>query len=274
MNEIDTYLMENIEEAIRLDIKTDPEAVRRQAKFCGIAPGLRILDAGCGSGKVTSILQEMIQPDGEIVGIDYSEERISYANEHFGDNSNIKFHVRNLLSPPVEIRKFDIVWVRFILEYFRKESFDIVKNLSSTLKPGGCMCLIDLDYNCLNHYKLQPRVENQLHKLISSLEKKHNFDPYAGRKLYSYLYDLGYEGIEIDLMAHHLLYGKIKEEELFNWTKKIETVSKKTKEIFHGYPGGNEGFFRDYRDFILDPRRFTYTPVIICKGFRPPNPTS
>ena len=274
MNEIDTYIMENIDEAIRLDIKTDPEAVRRQARFCGVSPGLRVLDAGCGSGKVTSILHEMLQPDGKIIGIDYSEGRISYANEHFGDESNIEFHVHDLMHPPIKFGNFDIIWVRFFLEYFRKESFDIVKNLSSVLKPGGCMCLIDLDYNCLNHYELHPRVENQLNRLISRLEKEHNFDPYAGRKLYSYLYDLGFKEIKIDLMAHHLLYGEIKEEVLFNWSKKIEIVTKKTEDLFYEYPGGNMGFFADYRDFFIDPRRFTYTPVIICKGFKPLNPAS
>lgn len=268
MHSADTYLMENIQEAIRLDIKTDPEEVRRQAGFCGIAPGLRVLDAGCGSGRATSILHEMLQPDGEIIGIDYSEARISYANKQFGGKPGISFQVRDLLSPPGNLGDFDIIWVRFFLEYFRRESFDIVKNLSSILKPGGCMCLIDLDYNCLSHYELPSRIENQLNKLVSRLEKEHNFDPYAGRKLYSYLYDLGYEKIRVDLMAHHLLYGEIKGEELFNWSKKVEIISKKTDDLFNEYPGGHMGFISDYSEFFLDPRRFTYTPVIICKGFK------
>ncbi|MBN2061523.1 MAG: methyltransferase domain-containing protein [Deltaproteobacteria bacterium] len=269
MNNFDTYIMENIEEAIRLDIKTDPEAVVRQAIFCGIVPGLRVLDAGCGSGKVTSILHGMLQPCGEITGIDYSASRISYAKEHFGNKSGIEFHVHDLMSPPAALGDFDMIWVRFFLEYFRKEGFDIVKNLSSVLKPGGCMCLIDLDYNCLNHYELPSRIEKQLIKIITRLEKKHNFDPYAGRKLYSFLYDLGYKDIKIDLMAHHLLYGEINEEVLFNWSKKVEIASKKTQDLFYDYPGGSEGFFMDYKNFFLDPRSFTYTPVIICKGSKP-----
>ena len=61
-----SYLMENSEEALRLELKTDPEAVRSQANWCGVEPGMSVLDAGCGPGKVTSILYKMIQPRAEL----------------------------------------------------------------------------------------------------------------------------------------------------------------------------------------------------------------
>jgi ubiquinone/menaquinone biosynthesis C-methylase UbiE len=81
MSNIDvSYLMENPEENLRLDIKTDVEAARKQAIWCGLKPGMRVLDAGCGSGKVSSILYEMIQPGGELIAVDFSEDRITYQN--------------------------------------------------------------------------------------------------------------------------------------------------------------------------------------------------
>ena len=69
MEKSDSYLMEHPDEALRLDIKTNPEEVRKQARMCGIGPGARVLDAGCGSGKTTSILHELLQPGGEVVGV-------------------------------------------------------------------------------------------------------------------------------------------------------------------------------------------------------------
>jgi SAM-dependent methyltransferase len=56
MQQAQPYLMESEEEAVRLDLKTDPDAVRKQALWCGVKAGLRVLDAGCGPGKTTSIL--------------------------------------------------------------------------------------------------------------------------------------------------------------------------------------------------------------------------
>ena len=82
--------MENTEEIVRLELKTDPEAVRKQALWCGLKPGLRVLDVGCGTGKITSILHELIQPGGEILGVDYSEERIRYAKQHYAREPGIE----------------------------------------------------------------------------------------------------------------------------------------------------------------------------------------
>jgi SAM-dependent methyltransferase len=221
---------------------------------------------------VTSILYEQIQPGGEILGIDYSRERINHARKHYAKGPGIQFELCDLTQPFDELGPFDLIWVRFFLEYFRKESPDIVRNLTACLKPGGSMCLLDLDLNCLNHYPLPEKMEDLLIRLIENLEKDYNFDPYSGRKLYSYLYDLGYQDIEVNLSAHHLFYGKMGDADFFNWLKKVEVASEKAKGLFEEYPGGREAFLRDFKDFFLDPRRFTYTPLIICKGSKSPSP--
>ena len=207
----DTYLMESNEETFRLEIKTDPESVRKQAVWCGAKPGMRVLDVGCGPGKTTSILYEMVQPGGSAVGIDLSSDRISHAKTHYCRQSGIDFTVCNLKEPLTGIGQFDLIWVRFVLEYFREESYNIVRNLGEALKPGGYLCLLDLDYNCLSHHELPPMIQNLLPKLMNRLEEECNFDAYAGRKLYSYLFDNGFSDIQVDLMAHHLFFGSIKE---------------------------------------------------------------
>ena len=113
-------------------------------------------------------------------------------------------------------------------------------------------------------------MEKILFSLMNKLEKDHNFDPYAGRKLFSYMYDLGFEDIKMDIVPHHLFYGdKIRKEDLFNWIKKVEMASTKAGEVFDDYDGGHKGFFEDFNKFFTDPRRFTYTPLIICRGTKP-----
>lgn len=263
------YLMDHKEENIRLDFKTDPEAVRKQAIWCGSKPGMRVLDAGCGPGITTSILHDMVQPGGAAVGVDYSEDRIRYAKEHYGGDSNINFHVHDLRGNFNGLGRFDLIWARFVLEYNRVESRDIVKNLAGLLNPGGYLCLLDLDHNCLNHYELPPQMAELLHRLMMRLDDEYNFDTYAGRKLYSYLYDLGLEGIQMDLVPHHLFYGETNDKDIFNWTKKAEVAAAKLGDLFSGYPGGNEAFFEEFERFLHDPRRFTYTSLILCKGRRP-----
>ena len=263
------YLMESDEETLRLDLKTDPDAVRKQASWCGIKNNLRVLDAGCGSGKTTTIFHDMVQPEGSVVGVDFSEERITYAKQNYGEKQGIDFFLRDLRKTINDIGTFDLIWVRFVLEHYRNGSREIVRNLKNLLNPGGWLCLLDLDYNCLSHYELPAPMKGILPKLMGHLDEEFNFDTYAGRKLYSYLYDEGYENIQVEMMAHHLIYGQAREVDIFNWTKKIEVGADIMTSLFQNYPGEVEGFKEDFRRFFLDPRRFTYTPLIMCKGMKP-----
>ena len=263
------YFMENESESLRLEVKTRPEAVRKQALWCGLKPGLQVLDAGCGPGKVTSILHEMIQPGGTILGVDYSEKHICHANKHYGKKSGIDFQLHDLRDPLEGVGQFDLIWVRFVLEYNLLESPEIVRNLTANLKPDGYLCLLDLDHNCLSHYQLPTKMEKMPFEIMARLEQEYNIDPYSGRKLYSYMYDLSYRNIQLDVITHNLIYGKISKADLFNWTKKAEVVSVKLQELFENYTGGRDAFLSDFVRFFSDPKRFTYTPLVLCKGMKP-----
>lgn len=271
MTKTDSYLMENPQEALRLDVKTSPEEVREQARLCGIGPGARVLDGGCGSGKTTSILHELVQPGGEVVGVDFAPDRIEFARKHYGSPDGIEFYQMDLRNPLDSLGQFDVIWIRFVLEYYLVGALDIIKNTSTILRPDGILCLLDLDYNCLNHYPLPDKMEKILHELVDRMIGKYNFDPYIGRKLYSYQYDLGFRDIHVHLMAQHLIYGEVKSGDDFNWIKKVEMASVKARDLFENYPKGYKGFFQDFTAFFRDPGRFTYTPLIICIGKRPCN---
>lgn len=263
-----SYLMESDEEALRLDLKTDVKAVERQAVWAGIRPGMRVADIGCGPGKTTYILHNLIQPGGMAVGVDASEERINYAQERY-KTEGIEFVCSDINKPLDELGMFNFIWVRFVLEYYRSDSFEIVKNISKILKPGGILCLIDLDYNCLSHFGLSLKLERTVSGILKQLEEKANFDPYVGRKLYSYFYDLGFQDINVDVIAHHIIFGELKDIDAFNWIKKIEVAPKKIDFSFEEYEGGYEEFQKEFEGFFRNPRRFTYTPLILCRGRKP-----
>jgi hypothetical protein len=118
---------------------------------------------------------------------------------------------------------------------------------------------------------MSSRLEKATHGIMQALEMKADFDPYVGRKLYAYLYDLGCQAINVRLDPHHLIFGELKEVEAFNWIKKVETAGKKAGYHFEGYKDGYEEFFEEFKRFFSNPRRFTYTPVICCKGSKPQN---
>ena len=261
------YLMESADEILRLEMKTDPAVVESQARRAGLAPGMRTADMFCGSGITTAILSRIAAP-AETVGVDASEERIEHARRTYA-GERTSFVRRNIRDDLSDLGLFDFIWVRFALEYFRNEAFSIVRNLSAMLKPGGILCLIDLDHNCLNHYGLPERLEKAIDAAVARLAEKTDFDPYAGRKLYSHLHRLGFTDIRAEAGAHHLIYGPLKEMDSFNWIKKIEVISRKVSIDIPGYASARE-FLDDFRRHFAEPGRFTYTPLISCWGRRPP----
>jgi ubiquinone/menaquinone biosynthesis C-methylase UbiE len=262
------YLMESDDEGLRLDKKTTGDTIEKQALWAGIRPGMRVVDLGCGVGKTTFFLHQLVQPEGTVIGIDASSKRISHAQEHY-KAEGIEFIRRDFAEPLDDLGLFDFIWVRFVLEYYLSNSFQIVKNISRLLKPGGILCLIDLDHNCLNHYGQSDKLERSFRAIMKILEEKADFDPYVGRKLYSFLYDLGYKDIEINVDSHHLIFGELTSTDAFNWAMKAEVAARNAGYAFDEYAGGFDEFFQEFKSFFNDPRRFTYTPIISCRGCKP-----
>jgi ubiquinone/menaquinone biosynthesis C-methylase UbiE len=257
--------MENDQEAIRLDLKTDPESFKRQVLWAGLKPAMRVADLGCGAGITTYSLHELLPPGTEILGIDFSQQRIEYAQKHYSEDG-ITYFCRDIRHNLDDLGTFDFVCIRFVLEYYYSESFKILQNVSRILNPGGIMCLIDLDHNCLNHFGLPPRLITAISGIIQKLYDTADFDPYAGRRLYSYLFDLGFTAIDVQVTAHHLFFGEMQENQIFNSIKKLEVAGKKSGYGFEEYGGNYEAFFKEFNSTFFHPRRFSYTPVICCRG--------
>jgi len=259
------YFMENEDESLRLDLKTDIRAVKEQAGWAGIEPGMKVLDVGCGTGKTTIALHDLVQPGGTVTGIDFSNKRIEHAKRARGSRT-IEFLCRDFTRPIDDIGRFDFAWVRFILEYFRSGATDILRNIATLLKSGGILCLIDLDYNCMTHYELPARLQKTMLELIAALEEKANFDPYMGRRLYSFLYWMKFVDLRVTVASHHLIYGHLGEVDAYNWVQKIEVASRRIGFDFSDYPEGHHGFMEDFLTFFKDPGRFSYTPLICVRG--------
>ncbi len=262
------YLMEDDQEAVRLERKTDTAEVEKQALWAGLKPGMRVADFGCGPGKTTFHLNRLVQPDGQAVGLDIAEQRIDYAKAHYSDES-IEYVVADIRKPLRDLGQFDFIWVRFVLEYYLNGSFEIVENVTKNLKPGGIICLIDLDCNCLRHFGLPDRLRRATFGVMDWLEKKCNFDPYVGVKLYSFLYDLGFDEIDVSLSPHNMFFGALKENEKFISMKKAEIGGRNSGYPFEEYNGNFDEFLREVKIFFNDARVFYYTPLIACRGRKP-----
>ena len=262
------YFPESHNELDRLVSKTDRQTVKEQAQWAGLKPGMRVLDIGCGPGITTSSLAEIVGPEGSVVGIDRSDDRLTYARNSC-NGGNITYVQRNFFADLNDLGQFDFIWARFILEYFLAESFQLVRHVVQTLKPGGICCLADLDYNCLNHYGSSERLAKTIQNIGEAQMQNNNFDPFVGRKLFTYLHDLRFEEIKVDIQIHHMVYGELSEFDKSNWWHKIEVAGRRSGWPFDEYEDGFAGFEKEFMEYFSDPRRFVYTPLILARGVKP-----
>jgi SAM-dependent methyltransferase len=262
------YFMESDAETLRLEVKTDPLPVLQQARWAGLHPGMRVADVGCGPGKTTATLFEAAGPGGEAVGIDIFEERLAYARDNYA-RPGLSFVCGNALQELGDLGGFDFVWCRFLFEYYREQAEALFCGVDRLVRPGGILCLVDLDHNCMNYDGLPKRLEQTVREILRGLEEVTGFDPFAGRRLYGRLYDHGYTEIDVQVGAHNLLFGQVEALVMQNWRQKLCMAIRKAAPPLTLYPGGEAEFLADFEEHFSHPRRFSYAPIIACRGRKP-----
>src|SRR5205823_6358406 len=75
-----------------------------------LAPGMRVLELGCGTGEDSRALAELVGPEGAVVGIDASEAMITVARERSeGSGLPVSFHVGDAMELDLPTDSFDAV---------------------------------------------------------------------------------------------------------------------------------------------------------------------
>jgi 2-polyprenyl-3-methyl-5-hydroxy-6-metoxy-1,4-benzoquinol methylase len=105
----------------------------------GLAPGMRVLDIGCGVGDVSLLAAEFVGPSGAVFGIDRSKEAITVARQRVAATGldHVRFQATELdaFSTP---QQFDAIVGRFILAHL-PDPAALLRRLSGNLRPGGTL---------------------------------------------------------------------------------------------------------------------------------------
>ena len=117
-----------------------------------LKPGSRGLDAGCGIGNHTLWLAEAVSPDGQVTGVDISEEALSIAKEKLESSdlkNQVSFQFGDIFNLPFEDKTFDWVWSADVLYLWFMGSKEspvnpqaVMKELARIVKPGGMIGLL------------------------------------------------------------------------------------------------------------------------------------
>jgi SAM-dependent methyltransferase len=104
----------------------------------GLRPGMRALDAGCGSGEVLCWLWDRVQPGGEVVGIDLSAAHVLAARATAP--AEVTVLQADLLQAPLQSGSFDFIWCANTINHLRDPARGL-QALLRLLRPGGRIAL-------------------------------------------------------------------------------------------------------------------------------------
>jgi 2-polyprenyl-3-methyl-5-hydroxy-6-metoxy-1,4-benzoquinol methylase len=150
----------------------------------GIAPGMRVLELGCGVGDVSSIAAELVGPRGEVVGIDISEDALTIATRrmHAAGHDHVRF-AHSTLEEFADYGDFDAVIGRFILIHV-PDPAALLGLLAQRVRPGATIAFIEMDVGTASALPPLPLMERCVH-WIMEVYRRAGRESEMGSKLFS-----------------------------------------------------------------------------------------
>jgi SAM-dependent methyltransferase len=104
----------------------------------GLGPGMRILDAGCGTGEALPWLLDEVKPSGSVVGIDLAAAHADAARRYASENIDVI--QGDLLTARLEPASIDFIWCVNTINHLRDPIQAVIK-LSTLLRSRGRIAL-------------------------------------------------------------------------------------------------------------------------------------
>jgi ubiquinone/menaquinone biosynthesis C-methylase UbiE len=115
-------------------------------RAAGIAPGVRVLDLGCGVGDVAMLAADLVGPTGSVVGIDRDAASVAWASKRVAEAgyANIRFQTTEF-QDFADAQPFDALVGRFILLYLPDPTATL-RHLSQRLRSGAVIAFMEPDF--------------------------------------------------------------------------------------------------------------------------------
>ncbi len=263
--------MESPKEGSRIITKTNYDETKMHLLEGGLSIGESAIDVGCASGKTTRIISEIVGADAIVCGFDRSIERIEESRKNDKEQSidNIRYQNGSVYNMDCFTdNSFDFVWSRFLFEYL-EHPLDALNEMKRITKVGGKLVVADLDGNCMFNYPVNPPLKKGLENVLSILRET-GFDPFVGRKLYSFFRTVGFDqqNIKVSVLPYHQIFGTPTEHIMANWERKINILESNFKFLAPTKYAENKWVFQSFLDHLQSPDTITYSNIFIVTGLK------
>jgi SAM-dependent methyltransferase len=168
----------------------DPDT-KRLLEAAGLAPGMRVLDLGSGSGNVARLAAELVGPDGAVVGIDKDPEAVELARRHTSA-PNVEFRTGDAQTLDGIEGGFDAVTGRLILLHL-PDPVAALRAATARVRPGGLVIMHECDLSYL-WASPQPALWSQARAWVLAAAEKAGIATRLGPALYTLYREAGLPG--------------------------------------------------------------------------------
>jgi len=261
------YLMEDPREAARLAEKVRPdEWVDRYFATYLSAVG-SLLDVGCGPGVMLTAISRRF-PGIALTGLDGSDRRLAVARDNLSGTAARLLHA-SATEIPLESNSVDMVVCRLLLEYLDDRE-QAIAEMVRVVNPGGRVVLQDLDGQIVWHWPIDVGLKQQVERVLAHLQKS-GFDPFVGRKLFSFAYAAGLSQIEVRVDPYHLIYGRVDEHTYRLWELKLDILLPVAAEAL-GCESAAQGLKKQFLDYLCRDDSLTYSTIFTVTGIKSKSP--
>jgi SAM-dependent methyltransferase len=257
------YFMDHPREAARLSRKVDPE--QWVAKYLSrFLPRFGyVLEVGCGPG-VIACAAARERPTLTVTGIDINPMRFSQNAAALP--RNLILREADAVDLPFVDGKFDVVYSRFLLEYLLDKQ-RAVDEMVRVCSAGGKVLLQDLDGQLVWHFPEDSQLQEGLSCILDALGRR-GFDPFVGRKLFSFCKSAGLSDIRVTAESYHLYAGPIDDHNLQLWQEKFAIVLPVAADVLGGEPAALA--LRDrFLNYLQREDSLTYSVIFTVEGTKP-----
>lgn len=258
-----SYLMESEAESRRLAEQARALPVRQHLLSTGLAEGMTALDAGCGPGAITSLMGELVGPQGHVVGLDVHEPRLAEARAVCAHLPRCRFVLGDVRRTGLPDASFDYVWSQYVFEYL-PDPERALEELLRVTRPGGHVVVADVDGLGLHNWPFPPELEEGCRIFMAALSAA-GFDLHVGRKMFHLYRKAGLRDVRVHLAPVWVVAGAADTRLLQDWTLRFSTLEPVVASAFGG-SAAYRAFTDRYLGLLSDPDALKYAVLLLTEG--------
>lgn len=259
------YAIHTDEECERLEAQALLAGVSDHIRHVPAQPGMRILDAGCGSGSMAREIAKAASGSA-VVGIDLRDKYVDYARRRAEAEGlrNLTFEMGDVGELSFANGTFDIIWTKYLMQWVA-DPMRAMHEFARVLKPGGLLVSANFDGFAVINEPPDPAIQPMTEFVFNGL-----VDPFIGRKMAIMCGECGLIDIDVKMETDRVftVVGSIDQERRRNWEIQWSGAKHRTAELL-GSQTLADAFIEKFIMYQDRPDTATYCTLYIVSARKP-----